>query len=318
LQPSYATIENGMSGRDGGASSFRTIAVLMLLPIGGLLLVLAWSLFQPLLHPTASQKSAVTQASVLTLPSNAQPPHQAGKGPVLRHEAPQVTSSQNDATHRGDIALILDDVGFDHQPLAGAMAIDPNLSFAILPNSDYALAAAGTLHGGGFELLCHLPMEPIGYPRKSPGPNAVLTSMTDEEIARTTRANVGAIPNIRGVNNHMGSLATSDRRVMTTVLGALPKGLYFIDSRTAGTSIAGKVAREMDIPTASRSVFLDDVQNEAAVRQQLARLAEAAHSHGVAVGIGHMYPVTMRVLTEEVPHLRAEGFRFVRASQAVR
>ena len=65
-------------------------------------------------------------------------------------------------------------------------------------------------------------------------------------------------------------------------------------------------------------VFLDDVQNEPAVRQQLARLADAARSHGVAVGIGHMYPVTMKVLAEEVPHLRAEGIRFVRASQAVR
>jgi polysaccharide deacetylase 2 family uncharacterized protein YibQ len=307
-----------MSGRDGGANSFRTISVLMLLPIGGLALLLAWSFFQPLLHAPAPHQQATAQASALALRPGPSSSHPNGKAAADRKDAAEPALPGRDASHRGDIALILDDVGFDHQPLAGAMALDPNVNFAILPNSENALAAAGKLHGGGFELLCHLPMEPIGYPKKSPGPNAVLTSMSDEEIARTTRVNVEAIPHIRGVNNHMGSLATSDRRVMTSVLTALPKGLYFIDSRTAGTSIAGKLAREMDIPTASRSVFLDDVQNESAVRQQLARLADAAQSHGVAVGIGHMYPVTMKVLTEEVPRLRAGGFRFVRASQAVR
>jgi polysaccharide deacetylase 2 family uncharacterized protein YibQ len=30
-----------------------------------------------------------------------------------------------------------------------------------------------------------------------------------------------------------------------------------------------------------------------------------------------MYPVTVRVLTEAAPELRAKGFRFVRASEAV-
>ncbi|HWS71764.1 MAG TPA: divergent polysaccharide deacetylase family protein, partial [Thermoanaerobaculia bacterium] len=199
-----------------------------------------------------------------------------------------------------------------------AMSIDPNVNFAILPNSENAQESARTLHGRGFELLCHLPMEPLGYPKQQPGANAILTSMSDEQIADTTRANVGAIPNIRGVNNHMGSAATSDRRVMTTVLGALPKGLYFIDSRTAGSSIAGQVAHEMDIRTASRNVFLDDVQSEHAVRRQLEHLAEAASTRGVAIGIGHMYPVTMKVLGEEAPRLRAEGFRFIRASEAVR
>jgi len=35
------------------------------------------------------------------------------------------------------------------------------------------------------------------------------------------------------------------------------------------------------------------------------------------VGIGHMHPTTMQVLTEDAPKLRAKGFRFVRASSVV-
>jgi hypothetical protein len=173
------------------------------------------------------------------------------------------------------------------------------------------------LHDRGFELLCHLPMEPEGFPRISPGDGAVLTSMSDGEIAQTTRANIEAIRFARGVNNHMGSRATADRRVMTDVLGALPKGMYFIDSRTTGSSLAGSLAKSMRVKTASRNVFLDDAQDAASIRRQLDELTRTAASQGTAVGIGHMYPSTVQVLTEDAPKLRASGFRFVRASQVV-
>ena len=104
---------------------------------------------------------------------------------------------------------------------------------------------------------------------------------------------------------------------MTSVLGSLPKGMYFIDSKTTGTSIAGSLAKEMSIKTASRNVFLDDEPNERAIRLQLDQLTQIAEHRGLAVAIGHMYPATVRVLNEEAPQLRSRGFRFVRASEAV-
>ena len=283
---------NGMPGREGKrglmrrTGSFKTVALLMLIPVGGIVLFFLWSF----LHNALSllRRPAHTEASVLATP------------------------------HRGDIVLILDDVGFDHQPLTSAMAIDPNVNFAVLPNGKRSMEFASTLHARGFELLCHLPMEPEGFPRISPGDGAVLTTMSDAQIATATRANIEAIHFARGVNNHMGSRATADRRVMTDVLGALPKGMYFIDSKTTGNSIAGPLARAMRVKTASRNVFLDDVQDVSSIRRQLAELADTSSSHGVSVGIGHMYPSTIQVLTEDAPKLRAEGFRFVRASSVVR
>ena len=281
-----------MPGREGKRSvtprrgSFRTVALLMLIPVGGILLFFFWGFLHNAL-------------------------------PVL-HSPPHNDASVLGTRHRGDIVLILDDVGFDHQPLASAMTIDPNVNFAVLPNGVRSAEFAATLHGRGFELLCHLPMEPEGFPRISPGDGAVLTTMSDAQIATATRANIEAIRFARGVNNHMGSRATADRRVMTDVLGALPKGMYFIDSKTTGNSVAGPLARSMRVKTASRNVFLDDVQDAAAIRRQLADLAATASSHGVSVGIGHMYPSTIKVLTEDAPKLRAEGFRFVRASEVVR
>ena len=64
-------------------------------------------------------------------------------------------------------------------------------------------------------------------------------------------------------------------------------------------------------------LILDDVAQDAAIRTQLQALAAAAQEKGVAVGIGHMYPSTIRVLTADAPALRGRGIRFVRASAAV-
>ena len=284
-----------MAGREGKRklvprrSSFKSVALLMLVPVGGILLFFLWNFLHGSTEPVAVLQSVIPRKA------KAKPPQQP----------------------RADIVLILDDVGFDRQPLAPAMEIDPNVNFAVLPNSRNARGAATTLHARGFEVLCHLPMEPEGYPKVSPGDGAVLTTMSDAEIARATRANIGAVPFARGVNNHMGSRATADRRVMASVLGALPDGMYFIDSKTTGSSVAAKLAHSMRVKTASRSVFLDDIQSDVEIRKQLASLAHAAEEHGVAVGIGHMYPSTIRVLAADAPALRARGVRFVRASAVV-
>ncbi len=277
--------------------SFSSVARLMLIPIVGLLLVVLWSFIAAHLPPpsTASPKKG------------AKKPMQASAVPKVPHVS----------QHRGDVVLILDDVGFDHQPLSAAMEIDPNLNFAVLPNARNAILFANTLNARGFEILCHLPMEPEGFPKVSPGPNAVLTTMTAAEIAETMRADLASVPHARGMNNHMGSRATADRRVMSSVLASLPKGMYFIDSRTTAGSVAATTARSMNVKTASRSVFLDDIPQDAAIRAQLQILLADAEVKGVAVGIGHMYPATIRVLTADAPRLRERGFRFVRASAVV-
>jgi Uncharacterized protein conserved in bacteria len=219
------------------------------------------------------------------------------------------------APHERQIALILDDVGFDNQPIEEAAEIDPNISFAILPLVSRSKDAAQFLHDHGFEVLCHLPMEPLDG-RDKPGPGAIDSAMTDEEIREQTVKSIDSVPYAIGVNNHMGSLATSDRRVMTAVLEAMPPGSLFVDSRTTPKSIALDVAKELRIRCAARDVFLDDVQSEGAVRRQLRELAQLADSQGHAIGIGHMHPLTIRVLAKELPRLRREGYTFVRVSQA--
>ena len=294
-----------MAGREGTPrSSFRTIAVLTVLPILGLFAFVVFRAIYPKAQHVAKRIQPVLKRE--------EPPKvreaAEGRGPKT---APAIAKQETAPS----IVLIIDDLGFDGQQLERVMALDPDINLAILPNGSRAAEFSERLDRRGFEILCHLPMEPIGS--ESPGRNAIFTAMTSGEIADLVRSNLRAVPHARGVNNHMGSRATADRRVMSSVISALPRHMYFLDSRTGGSSVAASVAREMNVRTATRDVFLDDERTHAAVRRQLAVLATLARERGTAIGIGHPYPVTLDVLAEEIPRLKERGFRFIRASAVV-
>jgi len=236
-------------------------------------------------------------------------------------EAPVAPSAATKTPGKGarKIVLIIDDVGYENQPLEKAAAIDARLNFAVIPGTPRATRSAEFLASRGFEVLCHLPMEPLDYPNVSPGDRAIFTSMPDDEIRRLARENIDSIPYVKGVNNHMGSRATRDRRVMQSVADVLlQEGVYFIDSRTAGSSIAAQVTRSAGIPTGTRDVFLDDDPSERAVRRQLKLLAHLSESRKFVIGIGHVYPTTVNVLRDEIPRLTKEGYEFLFASEVLR
>lgn len=216
------------------------------------------------------------------------------------------------------IALILDDAGFKEEPLRELARLGIPLSFAILPNAPNAKSVAELANDRGFEVLCHLPLEPVGT-AASPGKGAITTSMGDAEIFELAKRSIRSIPHAVGVNNHMGSRATADRRTMGQVLAAVREtGTYFVDSRTTASSVGATMAHELNVRTASRDVFLDDDDSIESVRRQLRLLVTVAEKRGSAIGIGHLYPSTIRVLKEELPAIRKRGFEFVLASELVK
>ena len=76
--------------------------------------------------------------------------------------------------------------------------------------------------------------------------------------------------------------------------------------------------RRYGVPTQLRQVFLDHVEDIDIIKTNLDSLVTLSHHMEIAVGIGHVKPATLAVLKEEIPRLEAEGYRFIRLSQAVR
>jgi polysaccharide deacetylase 2 family uncharacterized protein YibQ len=167
------------------------------------------------------------------------------------------------------------------------------------------------------EILLHLPMEPESYPETDPGPQAIMVGMDEHQILSRLDRALGQLDRVTGVNNHMGSAATSDPATMAILMEALAdRGLLFLDSLTSSRSVAFDAALQQGIPALRNRLFLDyDNEDEQKITAKLNRLVEAARSNGHAVGIGHPHPATARVLAREIPRLVAEGVVFVTVSE---
>jgi uncharacterized protein len=78
------------------------------------------------------------------------------------------------------IAIIIDDVGYDRKTVTLLSEIDENITFSILPQAPFSSQIAKKLHKKGYQLMLHLPMEPMEYPQINPGPGALLSNMAPD------------------------------------------------------------------------------------------------------------------------------------------
>jgi len=200
-------------------------------------------------------------------------------------------------------------------PVEQFLAAGVPLTYAILPGEQFTPQIAEKL--AHQELLLHIPLEPIGFPEVNPGGYALLTSMTDAEIADAARKLLASVPGIRGVNNHMGSAFTEDERCMKVLLQAVQEtGLYFLDSRTSIHSKARESADTMGFPIFASNLFLDSLPGEDHIRAQLEVCKRIALKKGVCIAIGHVHSKELpRILREIYQSFLDEGISFVTVSE---
>ncbi|HEX4497708.1 MAG TPA: divergent polysaccharide deacetylase family protein [Thermoanaerobaculia bacterium] len=215
--------------------------------------------------------------------------------------------------HGVRVALVIDDLGHDVDDLRPLAALGVPVTYSVLPFEEETPQVVAELRRRHAEILLHLPMEPVHG--QNPGPGALLQGMSDGELREKTEAALKAVPGAAGVNNHMGSLLSSEEGPMNAVLGVLAeRGLFFLDSRTSAESVAYKVALGLGVPAAERQVFLDGDPSAAAIHTQFQRLLNLARTKGAAIAIGHPHPETLAALTREVPKAKAAGYEFVPVS----
>ena len=221
----------------------------------------------------------------------------------------------------GLIAVVLDDFGRASwgQYLAERFCSLPQqLTLAVLPNEGPASAITELATRHGHEVLLHLPMEPLD-PAVDPGSGAIRVGQAADTIRHLVAAALQRVPAAVGVNNHMGSRATADFRVMDEVLRELAgRQLFFLDSRTSAESLAVALASALEVPVAERDLFIDAAEDGVRdVEEKLWQLATLASERGQAIGIGHDREATLLALESVLPRLESRGFRFVAVSQLV-
>ena len=217
------------------------------------------------------------------------------------------------------VAIVIDDLGQNFDRTQAFLALDAPLTFSILPDLPASRSTAVGVHRAGRDAMLHLPMEPRPGPHASPGKDDLSVGMSRGEVNRIIEQDLASVPFVAGVNNHMGSRATADPKLMQSVMAVLAeRRLFFIDSRTTPYSVALVAARRRGVPAFYRSVFLDDQPSVPYTLGQLRRLASAAARQGEALAIGHPYPTTLIALSQFLPELDREDIALVPAATLVR
>jgi len=197
------------------------------------------------------------------------------------------------------IAIIIDDIGYNQYPDSEVVNLPVPVTCAFLPDTPHAKKLAHEASLNGMEIMLHLPMQSMNGQKLGPG--GLELDMSEKQFKTSLDASIDSLPNIRGINNHMGSLLTQHPGHMSWLMHELKMnpGMYFIDSRTTSQTVALQVAREYGIPSLKRDIFIDSVPNDQAyARKQLELAYETAKKKGYAIAIGHPFEATINAIRE--------------------
>jgi polysaccharide deacetylase 2 family uncharacterized protein YibQ len=217
----------------------------------------------------------------------------------------------------GQIALIIDDIGFAVSQADRFLELRLPLSFSILPQLPHSQRSAQAIHREGHDIMLHQPMEPYDS-RLDPGPGAVYMRDDDQRIRQVVQANLEALPYAVGVNNHMGSRFTASRPKIAPALEVIQsRRLFFVDSLTSPRSQAFSAARSLSLRARRRDHFLDTHREEASILTALYHLARIAVTGGQAIGIGHPFPETARAIGTFAREIDGTGLQLVSISRVL-
>lgn len=215
------------------------------------------------------------------------------------------------------VAIIIDDLGYKLTQDQRAVNLPGQVTYAFLPHTPHVKTLAETVNARGNDIMLHLPMQAM-METFYLGPGALTNDMSEQAFRESVIESIRSIPHIKGVNNHMGSLITSQADSMQWLMAELAQtDLYFVDSRTTVETLAEQTANQYQIKNTRRNVFLDHELNRPAIEFQFNRLIALAKKHGSAVAIGHPFKQTLDVLEEKIPQLKTAGIRLIPVSELI-
>jgi len=223
------------------------------------------------------------------------------------------------ADQRPVLALVIDDLGYSLSQGKAALNLEGDHTFAIIPGTTYGQKLAALAKTKSKEIILHLPLQASNIWAAAES-NTLTESMSEDQISLNTVAMLSEFPDIKGINNHMGSHLTEISHFMRTIMESIKayrSQLYFLDSRTSARSVAYIEALNSGLDSIKRDVFLDnDHTNLESIRLQFRLWLKKSRNTGSALAIGHPHANTIKVLEENLPLVQKE-FKFMRVSQLI-
>lgn len=213
----------------------------------------------------------------------------------------------------GQLAIVIDDCGSSTEILQKFNTIPIPLTYAVMPNKKYTAECAESGYEANRKIFVHMPMQPLNI--QSSETVYIGTDMSDSKVKATADEMLDQVPHATGMNNHQGSMATADTRLMEDVMSVLKKRrLMYLDSRTNSASIGEQLASSMGIATSRNNLFIDNDADVSSVKNRLRQAGQIAKNNGSAIVIGHCRLNTAQAICEMVGELNKEGIDIVFAT----
>lgn len=196
---------------------------------------------------------------------------------------------------RPKVAIVIDDLGTNKKAALRLFNIKAPLTLSVLPHETYSVWIADEAQRRGYEVIGHIPMEPL-KPHNL-GKGAIYTWMTATEIRRALDGDLEYLPGIKGISNHMGSAFTEDERAMGILMSELKnRKMFFLDSFTTARSAGLRLAGKYGVKALKRDIFLDNKDDPRHIEAQWEKLIEVAHKNGYAIALAHHRKSTLDFL----------------------
>ena len=245
-----------------------------------------------------------------------------GAGRTVTHEVVLARrDSQGPGLGPARLMLVVDGFAFDASDSLAREFLKLDLSFtgAVLPAYRQTREWADRLARTGREVLVQVPMEPMNYPQRDPGPGAILVDMPGGQIQRLVKKQLSAVPHADGATSYMGAMALQDAQAMAAVMAELKRAdVFFLDARTASGSVAAERAAAAGVVCLRVDQRLEAPgKREAQLRAYRALLTDAvdlARRRGYAIVLVHPDVPALELLRREAPRLERSGVHFTRLS----
>lgn len=221
----------------------------------------------------------------------------------------QTASAEEHTSNK--VAIVIDDFGNNMKGTEEILKLPVSLTVAVMPFLSTTKEDAELAHSLGHEVILHLPMEPLKGKRSWLGPGAITSNLSDKEISKRVNDAIDSVPYAVGINNHMGSKITADKRIMRVILDICKeRNLYYLDSKTTKKSVVAELATEIGVPFLENELFFDEVFTTNHIVKQTTQLIKKTEVDDSIIAIGHVGVVgekTASVLKQYIPKLKEKA-----------
>ena len=238
--------------------------------------------------------------------------------PLNNAEQRSSDTANNPVELDAKLVIIMDDLGNNLATGRRAIDLPGQITYAILPHTPAAkkLAYYAAHVAKDKEVIIHMPMEAQNHSARDT--NTLATTLDQREFVLALDEAIAQVPFAKGLSNHMGSRLTQLDGPMQWLMVELEKrGLYFVDSKTTGGSVALAAAIESDVPCIARDVFLDHDRDPEAINKAFHTAVAMAKHNGMAVLIGHPYAETLDFLEHALPTINQHQIELITVSKAL-